>query len=821
MRISPYFLLLLSGATALSAAACGDDTAAFDPSNGQTVGTQSVGEECRDDINCQTGLKCEARACVFAADQVEGSRCRRTGECAQGLYCEPLLGQCQQAGETAEGQPCTLDAQCQAGLSCQAQGFSGVCAPGGSADIGAACQRDSDCFAGLNCAASAPGGSTTCTAGAAGLPLPWLGVDCQASREDQGPPRFFFEIPTPEVTEFYRLPYPNDIRLKDGHPDLSGHPTPGNGALGFDIVATYIEAIAKDQRGFGNNHATYLRSSVELDFKSLEEAGALRLVNIDPDSADYNKDHPLSWFATGGSGSNGRYICQNWMSVRPVWGRPLAHDTTYAVVLTDKIKDKDGKRVEQDDDFKLMLADSSPSDQLKAKAWQAYAPLRQWISDKQLDAASISVAAVFTTGTPWEVTSKLREPARAAAPTAKDLTLCDAQTISPCDDGLEGELHTRGCLSAPDEVFEVQGKLSMPIFQQGQAPYLNEGGQVGQTPSVQRTEEVCVSMTVPKQQAPAQGWPVLIYAHGTGGGYRSHVNQVSGGFANIAVDGADPVGMIVIGWDQVQHATRRGASILDPEPLVFNYGNPSAAMGNFVQAAADIHAITQYVESLDIPAEQSPTGQAIKADPTKLYFMGHSQGGTSGPIALPFEPSIKGAVLSGAGGGLSLALLYKSAPVEALTGLKIALQDPDIGANHPVLSIIQGYFEPVDPINYAPYLGARQLEGVTSPRHVFQPLGVGDTYTPPQGMKALALALRATYITPIHDEFKSGGVLISEDPVSGNASVMGERYTIVGRQYQPDGYDGHFVSFRNALAQANIVEFLRTLITDETPTVSP
>lgn len=821
MKLRVPTLMLLSGLCVL-ASACGDDTDAFDPTNGEKVGIAKPGDACKNDRICQSGLKCEQEVCVFANNVVEGAPCRRTGECAPGLYCEPALAQCQPAGQAQEGQACSGNADCEAGLSCTPRGLGASCAQPGQLDVGASCSSGADCFAGLSCASRSPGEPSVCTAGQAGLPLPWSGVDCQASRQDEGPSRFYFEVPDSEVTEFYRLPYPNDIRLKGGRPDLSGHPTPGPGVLGFDIVANYIEAIGAGQQGFGFNHATYVRASQELDFKSLEEADAIRLINIDPDSPDYNKTHPISWFASGGSGSNGRYICQNWLSVRPFWGRPLAHETTYAVVLSDKVKDKDGARVEQDEDFKAMLATARPADDRIGKAWDAYAPLRAWITEQSLNASSVSVAAVFTTGTPWEQTSKLRAPARGAGLEAKALTLCEAGVKSPCDDGLEGAAHKRGCFGAQAEHFEVQGTLELPIFQRGQAPYLESGGDLAATPKVERDESVCMAMSVPKQAAPAEGWPVLIYAHGTGGTYRSHIDQVSGQLASLPVEGGEPVGMIVVGWDQVQHGSRRGMSTLDPEPLVFNYGNPAGAKGNFLQAAGDIFAITKFVEGLDIPAERSPTGQAIKADPTRIYFMGHSQGGTSGPLALPFEPNIKAAVLSGAGGGLNLALLYKSAPVSSLTGLKIALQDPDIGSNHPVLSLIQGYYEPVDPINYASYMGARQIEGLTSARHIFQPFGTGDTYTPPQGMKALALALRAIYLNPIFDEFKGGGIAFSDDPVKGNASVAGERYTVVGRQYEPDGeYDGHFVSFRNPKAKANILEFLRTAITAGTPTVSP
>jgi dienelactone hydrolase/acid stress-induced BolA-like protein IbaG/YrbA len=632
----------------------------------------------------------------------------------------------------------------------------------------------------------------------------------------------YFEVPEDPaaVTEFYRLPYPNDIRLRDGKPDLRGHVTPGPGALGFDIVKTYIDAVQAGQTGFGLNHATYLRTSATLDFDTLNANGedaTLYMVNLTPGSPDYNKRPVISWQAVGGTGSNGRYICQNWVAVRPVWGRPLLPQTTYAVVMTSGIKTEDGAAVGQDEHFKLMIAASAPTAPHLKRAWDAYAPLRAWMADKQIAADSIAGAAVFTTGDPWAALRTLPQIVAAAPPAASELVRCDADVTSPCDDGLEGEAHTRGCFGAQAGFDEVQGKLELPIVQRGQAPYLTEGGDVAQPPRVERREQVCMAMTVPKGEAPGAGWPVLVYAHGTGGNYRSHVGDVAGQVsAMMGADGAS-VGMITIGWDQVQHATRRGDSVLSPEPLVFNYGNPAGARGNFIQGAADLHAVVEYVAGLEIPAERSPTGRAIKADPSKIWIMGHSQGGTTAPLAAPFNAKVKGVVLSGAGGGLTLALLNKTSPVSSKQGLQIALQDPDVGEWHPVLSLIQGYFEAVDPINYAYHLGSTRIDGQTYPGHVFHIYGVGDTYTPPVGMKALARAMRAAYLNPILEMFDGGGVALVDGKIKLNASAGGTRYTVAGRQYAAQGYDGHFVTFRNAQAKADLVRFLVTGLLGDGP----
>jgi predicted esterase len=801
---------------------CGaDDTGVGGTTMNEATGL-GVGRECAADRECRAGLACAEGACALAGTTALGSACAASGECVEGLYCDALTGLCASAGAQAAGTSCSAEADCAAGLRCVAQGLSGVCAASGAGDVGAECATGAECLAGLGCS---PTGR--CAAGAAALPVPFAGQKCERSAMESGPARVYFEVPEDPaaVDEFYRLPYPNDIRTKDGRPDLRGHATPGVGVVGFDVVKTYIDAISAGQVGFGLNHATFLRTSASPDFDTINangDAPTLYMMNISPDSPGYNTKPVVSWQAVGGSGSDARYICRNWLAVRPVWGRPLAPATTYAAVMTTGVKaGAEGKALAQDEDFKAMLATSAPAAAHMKRAWDAYAPLRAWIADKGIDASTLAGAAVFTTGDPWALLRQLPQVVGASAPVASELVRCEAGAASPCDDGLTGEAHTRGCVGAAQAGFdEVQGQVALPIVQEGAAPYLNEGGAVkvvGDKPAVVRTEQVCMAMTVPKQAAPAEGWPVLIYAHGTGGDYRSQVDDVAALVSELTAADGGKTGMITIGWDQVQHASRRGDSQLDPEPLVFNYGNPAAARGNFIQGAADIHAIVAYVAALEIPADQSPTGAAIKADPSKIWLMGHSQGGTTAPLAAPFNDKIKGVILSGAGGGLTLALLDKSSPVSAKQGLQLALQDPGVGEAHPVLSLIQGYFEAVDPVNYGQYLGSAQIEGVTSPAHVLHIFGTGDSYTPPSGMKALARAMRMAYLNPILDMIEGGGVLLLDGMIKNNASAGGKRYTVAGRQYAPQGYDGHFVAFRDAKAREDIARFLVTGLLADAP----
>jgi len=802
------------------------------PTNNGGLGTAGVGDACDDATRCRPGLECGAgMTCELAGTLAVGQPCNISGECQNGLYCAPL-GVCQPAGMGEAGTVCGATGDCLGGLVCVPEGLVGLCGEGGTGDVGDGCTSYLDCYAGLGCGEPRGGGDRQCLNGpSGGFPVPWTGVTCDGPNLDP-PFRMYFEANEDEPrADFYRKPFPSDLYLKaDGHPDLSEHPTPGVGILGTDYVRDMLDVVQADQIRWGQNQAITMRFSGRINYDTIlpnGDAPTLYMIDITPGSSEYNERQPIYWRASSGSG---QYICNNWVAVRPSWGRSLNPNTTYAVVATSAIMGRSNAdsdppvAISRDTDFDLVMGGANPGGGL-SKAWQAYQPLRDWVGAQSVDAASIVGAVVFTTGDPRAMAQTLRGSVRAAAAPslASDLVRCDTNVASPCDAGQSEANQLHACGAASSLYDEIQGLVSLPVFQRGDAPYLHTGGELvinGPQAAVQRADNVCFAMTVPKAAAPADGYPVILYAHGTGGTARSHITTLADQITEINVDGT-MVPFVMIGWDQVQHGTRRGDSTTNPELLVYNILNPRGSRGTFLQGAADVHAMVRFVEELNIAAANSPTGQAIPLDTSRIYFIGHSQGGTTGPIALPFEPSIKGTVLSGAGAGFVHALSGKTSPVNIPAAVALVLQEtPDnVSDTQPIMNILQGYYDPVDPVNFAEYIGARQLDGVTTPRHVFHTFGVGDTYTPKLSLETMATALRLTLYGGYLEEWQRGFVSTSETAVHDNVFVAGQRTTVAGRMYQPNGYDGHFVLFQNPTAQADLKQFLGTMVVNGSPTL--
>ncbi|MCA9581697.1 MAG: hypothetical protein KC416_07865, partial [Myxococcales bacterium] len=508
---------------------------------------------------------------------------------------------------------------------------------------------------------------------------------------------------------------------------------------------------------------------------------------------------------------------------------PLLPGTTYAAIVKTTLKPKDGGDYERSPTLDKLLMDKTPSgDELKA-AWTAYSPLRDWLdTNGETTEKDILNAAVFTTQSQSKVAA-LRTAIRARNPAAlKDLTVCDGQTKSPCDDGTDG----RKCPDDVDAAFtEIHGKIALPIFQTGEAPYRtpDDGGGIefkDGKPEVARTEDVCFALSIPKGgEMPEDGWPLVVYGHGTGGSFRS---PMASGIAKDAATGkvgSTDVRVAVLGIDLPQHGSRKNGSTTDSGELFYNFANPQAARDNILQGAADLMTVIYWATGFDQTAGTSPTQKAIRFDGTRLVLYGHSQGSTHGALILPYETDLAGAILSGNGGNLTQSMLHKSNPVDIAGVLPFALLDPDskgrltAGEYHPMLALFQMYFDEVDPVNYARYLHRAPI-GAVPLHHVFMTYGLGDTYSPEETMSAYAGAGKLELVKPeLAPPTYSSKSNYPEASAPLSANEAGK--TIGFRQYEPDDpeTDGHFVSTQSTDGRADVTRFFLQMANGDTPAI--
>jgi len=842
-------------------------TAVTEGGAGAVPDGQGVGEKCSDSQPCRDGLSCNAaNECEPSGDKAEGDACVLSAECKDG---QCVGRQCVPAGAAAQGEGCMGDSDCGAGLRCAIVGLGLSCVREGASDVGADCATSLDCFGGLACLANV---CAVVPPGASPFGQPWQGVEC-------APPvktgvKAYFEVPGADGADegdFFRLPFPTDVRKVGDKLDLSGFPTPGSGLLGVDPVQLYVDAITENDSGWGTYPTVIFRFSGSFDFKTFVD-DTTQFVDI----TDPAKGRSVGWrrFFTD---ARTNYVCDNFVALQPPFGSPLEPGHTYAAFILSHATtglDEETVAVEDDkasscledsdcpsvctrppgtcsddktvackadadctkgagtcdwpegecetavvasDNMAAVLSSKAPSDPKLKAAHQVFAPLREYLAAKNQPVANVLTASVFTVGDVRAPMTNLAAAVKAApAPTASGWVKCGGATPSPCPDA-EGD---RACGDDVDGYDEYHALLSIPVYQQGTAPYLtpDDGGGIDTKKS--RDEDVCLSITVPEGAPPAAGWPAVVFAHGTGGSFRSHVrDEVAGVLASATPQFA------VIGIDQVEHGPRRGGSMESPNNLFFNFLNPAASRGNPLQGAADQLTLARFAKALNVDAATS-TGSAIKVDGTKLFFFGHSQGSTEGSLMLPFGDDYKAAVLSGNGASLRDALRTKTKPENIAAALPLVLQDPTMSdpqlgpgvtLNHPVLSLLQQWIDPADPLNFAALIG-KPLAGHTG-KHAFQTFGVDDSYSPPVTMATFAVAGGFVQVQP------DASAKTPYDEALPAAVDLGYRATANGftlglRQYgAPKASDGHFVVFDTQAATDDMVLFLTSAAGSAPPVV--
>ncbi len=375
-----------------------------------------------------------------------------------------------------------------------------------------------------------------------------------------------------------------------------------------------------------------------------------------------------------------------------------------------------------------------------------------------------------------------------------------------------------------------------PNYQAGTIPFVDDGDGgnfvlVNGKPQLQGTFSLRFALVVPVASAcpmPAAGYPIMLYASGTGGDYRSSIDD---GTAGAAAGNC----IATMGIDQIFEGTRPGAPPAsdpnlegDEDLMFFNLNNLVAARTNGREGAIDVvQQARLFTDShATVPANVSRSMQTLQFDATKLTFFGHSEGGLNGPLFLASSNLARGGVLSGSGSMITVALLEKTSPtpsVAAAVQTLLELNRPEdageLNLFHPVVNLAQTIIDTTDPIHYVGYL-ALHPRARFAPKSIFQtegvnPDGTGDTYAPPHGIELGSIATGLPRMLPgEHPRAEAawgglGDVLIPAGGLSGNLADGGAS-GVLAQYVPPMGVDGHFVVFYPP-AQAEAALFIKNL----------
>lgn len=620
---------------------------------------------------------------------------------------------------------------------------------------------------------------------------------------------------------FFDHPWPSDLRLEAGAPRTLGFPNPRV----VPILDQYIEASQGLLDGFSPAAAGFVRFAAPIDLGTLplspkdglDPSATVQLIDIDPHSFERGQRRLISLHFRRDAGV---YWPANTLSFMPTIGFPLRPRTKYAFVVTDGVRSEDQRPIEASADLKQALGIDPPTGPGAAAAKAALVPAVAELASLGVAKEHIVQLAVFTTTDPAAELFAFRDHL---------LTHVDPPT-------LRGPLeHHR----TKDESYEYVGAYGpSPNYQEGEIPYTHfgDGGSFHYKdgePEVVDYYYQRFSLSVPRPEfcpMPEAGYPIVMYAHGTGGDYRSYVRD--GTAAALA-----KACMASMGVDQIFHGERPGAPVNQADStisvLFFNVQNMTAARTNGRQSALDeVQRARLFTETkIRVPKEISAEGHEVRFDASKLMFFGHSQGGLNGPLYLAADSSAIGGVLSGSSAVMSITLNEKTEPAPSVAQLVRLIflslsgeEELEVNEYHPAISLAQSIVDVLDPIHYARYIVAEPRDG-QAPKSVYMteginPDGVGDSYAPPHGIEAHAIAMGLPLLLPSQRailESEWGGPRALHIPVGGlfGNLASGAATGALAQWPVPKGSDGHFVVFTVAGAREQSTAFLKSLASAE------
>ncbi len=605
----------------------------------------------------------------------------------------------------------------------------------------------------------------------------FLVTACQSSSTEEATVTVRMEAGADLARDFFAQPFPLDTRRVDGHYDLRGFPNPAD----MQLIRTFVDIIEPALDGYGTNAAVYFSFTGDLRYEdavtdpaaSMRGKASVLLLDVDEDSPEYGSFVPvISRFERG----EGRYLPRHTLALLPMPGFPLRENTRYAALV---LRNHGLGAVEGS-----LVQAKALSDALADRGtWaETFAPLVEVLPRVDIARRDVVAATVFRTMGISSPIFKARDWLTENGPADYDVTWSGTR--------------------------EVEGTFETVVFQHGKAPYdepgsgafrLDENG----TPRPAGTESLRFAMRLPSGTPPEDGWPLVIYAHGSGGDYRSGIYPEGYRLSD--------EGIALVGYDQPYHGTRhprfpgpQGCTGDCPLLYTFNILNLAAARDGFRQSALDA---VQLMRTM-LTFRETVGGVEHFFNPDKVYYMGHSQGATNGPMFVAAEPAVKAAVFSGPAGGLTMALLLKTEPLDIPGIFGIVLGDQQgMDLFHPFLNLFQTFVEPVDPLNFARYLGAETRDGQS--RDILMTEGLRDAYTPPAQAEAFAIAAGVQPISPVYTtllgmDLRGLSPMVPE--VTGNlVNAAGAAWTGGLLQF-PD--NGHFSIYCNTTGERAYVGFL-------------
>lgn len=664
---------------------------------------------------------------------------------------------------------------------------------------------------------------------------------------------------------FFDYPFPESRRYDaDGTISLKGFPNPRGSVASCLHPRLYlpvklpealfslrkfrqylIDSIDRSARGFGTNSAIYFRFSGALDATRLPQpetsrkwSSPVQLVNVHPGSADFGKLTPIRARVLGKS----KYVQPNTLALMPIPGFPLRESQYYAAVVRRSLRDVSGKPLALNPRFERLKGSAATTAQEKL-----YFRTFNALKTKGIARSEIAAMTVFRTG---ETTAPLRRLVR---------------RVEALDTKKANLVATYAASNYRSGVYRlVYGSYDNIEAQQGDPPYIPTADlaslSVKWDPADRRGGLIFNPIGAPRRTSDSMTWrfrrarflmsfpaklvaksaqngiisltnvPIVIYGHGTGGNRYTFVGPTARALAEL--------GIAVISIDAPAHGRRAmtgdlpwavsavlrlvgmertALQVIRNGGLFYNVVQAHAANGNLQQAALDYAWLAAVLAKQ--PLTFSLDGKLVKVrfDPQRIYFFGHSQGATTGPLAV-VSKHISGFFLSAAGGLMTQsALTQVGYPTAWMTRTLICDGEPQL--DHPLLTLMQTFADPGDPVNYAPYFVRWKSD--VGPKHIFATSSIRDRFVTPQCSAAFTTAAGMRQIgetlLPVKGQRMRGYATLPS--TKGTHRVQGRLFTAVFKQYSCESYRCHYAGLSRTGGMPDWRRFFATMLKGGAPEI--
>ena len=635
--------------------------------------------------------------------------------------------------------------------------------------------------------------------------------------------------------DFFRFPYPSELRTDQyGRARLYGYPIPGV-AADLDLIKDMKRYIETERAGFSAASAVYFRSSVDLSantfpepMETVEPDSCFQLINVERTSSHYGERVPV--YVSFHANSDALWA-GNTLVMRPVPGMIMHPGDRHVAIVQDCLK-SGNRSIDQSTKLAYMLRKRAP--EAIAKRINPYVDA---LIDLGYDLSKITAFTGFDTIDAVNEMMQMAEVLKGKGEVVKDANGVAKGTYE----------------KSSDYGYFFQGEFKTVNFMEGEAPYSELGsGQMvfdekGKLKSKPKFEKVRFGISIPSTPMPANGYPIIVYGHGTGGGYNTHCRTMRPNYTdegNWLLANGVPVAMI--GFDASLHGTR-GNVTNDMDMYMTFLKNPLSIRESWRQTVLDMLVIYDLLERGEIVLP-SPVegGEPIKFDPSYGMYMGHSQGSQEGGLLLGLTGLIKSAFLSAGGGNITQAFTDLELDLTSvnfsiggfqLTGKKtvadlvgqflLGVKDGDVTLDTFITNhFIQPLLDPIEPLNYTHRFIKEPATG-WEPKNIAQTIGLGDKSTPNAAQYSMAVAIGLPPVgrviaKPTDGMVFSGLATSVGDRVENNITVGDKTVTGGVAQFEYTNNDNdnpHFVIYRMAGARNMYTDFFRSILANH-PAIS-